>query len=141
MVATLKSLIPVVAFERRASCSSSWPSAHRALCAKRLARVGVGLTEASDARELAGMPRLSEASAEARRYGWHWFQGETGKRALARAREERALLLSGLETTDRNDVQHARALLNIRNGVGDMRLPELRALYAQAQLARIAREG
>lgn len=133
--------IPVVPFVRRPSVASRWPAAQRAVLASKLSKLSIGLTEASDARELAGLPRFSESTDEARRYGWLWFLGAAGKRALARVRDERALLIAGLETTDRNDVQHARALLNVRNGVGEMRLCELRALYAQAQLARIAREA
>lgn len=134
-------LIPVVPFVRRPSVAGRWPSAQRAKLAAKLGKLSIGLTEASDARELASMPRFSESTDEARRFGWLWFLGAAGKRALARVREERALLLAGLETTDRNDVQHARALLNVRNGFADMRLPELRALYAQAQIVRLSREA
>lgn len=142
MVATTALVsVPLVAFERRASCSGRWPTAQRAALAQRLAALGTTITELSDARERLGLERLSDATPAQRAAAHHLLSGARGRAALAAVRAERADLLLGLAQTDRLDVQHARALLNVRGSLAELRLGELRAFYSQAQICRLAREA
>lgn len=75
-----------------------WPPAERAKLAKRLERIapGVTLTELSDAREYAGLPRLSASTSAARHVAPLWLLGRQGREALAAVRAERARLSVGL---------------------------------------------
>ena len=75
-----------------------WPPAERAKLAKRLERIapGVTLTELSDAREHAGLPRLSQSTSAARYVAPLWLLGRTGREALAAVRHERARLSWGM---------------------------------------------
>lgn len=126
-------MIPTVAMPRHRALD--WPVASRAACAARLAEVSVTITEASDARELAGRPRLSESTPEQRWYCAHWFRGETGRRYLERARELRALYTAALAEADRETVAHARHLLRLRRSTpSTLRLCELQALVSQVRV-------
>ena len=133
--------VPLVAIERRASCASRWSAAQRGQLAAKLAALGTTITELSDARERLGLERLSDATPAQRAAAHHLLSGARGRAALAAVRAERADLLLGLAQTDRLDVQHARALLNVRGSLAELRLGELRAFYSQAQICRLAREA
>ena len=143
MVATLATLatLPIVPFVKRASVGARWPAAQRAALAAKLAALGTTITELSDTRQRLGLERLSDATPAQRAAAHHLLASTKGRAAIAAVRAERASLLEGLDATDRLDVQHARALLNVRGSLSELRLGELRAFYAQANLCRIAREG
>lgn len=126
---------------KRPHVGPQWPAVQRASMAAKLAALGTDITELSDIREACGLPRLSESTPEQRRLAHHILTGARGKAAQVAVRAERASLTEGLATTDRLDVAAARALLDIRRAPAQLREAELRALYAQAQLVRIAREG
>lgn len=134
-------LVPVVSFTKRAPVGARWPAAQRAEVEKRLAALGTTITELSDTRQRLGLERLSDATPAQRAAAHHLLASTKGRAAIAAVRAERASLLEGLDATDRLDVQHARALLNVRGSLSELRLGELRAFYAQANLCRIAREG
>lgn len=128
--------LPVVPMQRHRALD--WPVASRIACAERLAEVGVSITEASDARELAGRPRLSESTPEQRWYCAHWFRGTTGRAYLAEARTLRELYTAALAEADRETVAHARHLLRLRRSTPSaLRLCELSALVAQVRVIEI----
>ena len=130
-----------IEFVKRPHVGGHWPAMQRAALAERLRALGTDITELSDVREACGLPRLSESEPMARALAHHILSGARGKAALAAVRAERASLTDGLATTDRLDVMAARHLLDIRRAPAQLRLSELRALYAQAQIVRIARES
>ena len=134
-------VVPVVPFTKRAPVGARWPAAQRADLEKRLAELGTGITELSDARERLGLERLSDATPAQRAAAHHLLASARGRAAIASVREERALLTEGLASCSRLAVAQARALLDIRRGPAQLRLGELSALFAQARLFEIASEG
>lgn len=140
MVATAPQLVPVVALTRRRA-PTSWSTAGRAEMSKRLAALGITITELSDARERCGLARLSDAAPEARRVAHLLLLGTRGQRALAAVRAERAELAEALSTCDRKAIAEARRLLDLRRSTGQLRLGELRALYAQTRIVEISGGG
>lgn len=135
MVATASALVPVVPLTRHAA--KGWPVSERAALAKQLQTLGATITELSDARELAGLPRLSEATPETRRYSHHWLRGSIGRGWLAKARELRALYTEALATVEPKLLTQARGLLGLRSS--GLRLGELRALVAQVRTIELSR--
>lgn len=133
-------VVPVVPFTRRAPVGARWPAAQRAALEARLAALGTGITEISDAREHLGLERLSDATPEQRAAAHYLTMSSKGRAAIKAVRELRALLTEGLASCERLAVARARALLDIRRAPSQLRLGELSALYAQARLIEIARE-
>jgi hypothetical protein len=133
MVATF----PVVPVARHAA-PASWTRGQRAALARQLEAQGVSLTECSDARERLGLPRLSEATPQARENAVRDLTNPAFRDALDRVRALRAALLAGL--ADCEAVGTARALLGLRPNP-QLRLGELAALYAQARILEIAAEA
>ncbi len=133
-------IVPVVPMPRHRAVA--WSCADRAATARRLAALGITITEASDARELAGRPRLSESSAEQRHFAPLWFMGTTGRSWLAKARAERAFWAEALAALHPETVAQARRLLGIRRASPSaLRLVEMPAIYAQARVLEIAAEA
>ncbi len=133
-------IVPVVPMPRHRAVA--WSCADRAATARRLGAMGITITEASDARELAGRPRLSESSAEQRHYAPHWFLGTTGRSWLAKARAERAFWAEALAALHPETVAQARRLLGIRRSTPScLRLCEMRALFAQCRTLEIMAEA
>jgi hypothetical protein len=131
---------PIVPMPRHRALA--WSVSDRANMAKRLAELGTNITEASDARELAGRPRLSESSAEQRHYAPLWFLGAAGKAALAQARAHRALLETALATLDAGTVAEARHMLGLRRKtLSTLRLCEIAAVYSQSRVIELAAEA
>lgn len=120
----------------------SWSRASRAATEARLRKLGTTITELSDARELAGRPRLSESTPEQRHYAPLWLLGKAGQGWLAKARELRALLTEALGSCDSDGVREARLLLGLRSAQpARWRLGELQAVYAQARALELVAEG
>ena len=131
--------IPVVPMARHRAIA--WPIPERAALAARLAALGLTITEASDARELAGRPRLSESTPEQRHYSPLWFLGSTGREYLAEARTLRVLYTEALAQHHPDTVYTARRLLGLRRSTPSaLRLCELSALVAQCRVVEIVAE-
>jgi hypothetical protein len=131
--------LPVVELVKHRA--QDWTRAQRAEMSDRLAAMGTTITELSDARELAGRPRLSSSTATQRHYAPLWLLGEAGQGWLLRARSLRALLTEALASVPREDVATARHLLGLhRAAPSAWRLCELQAAYAQARHLALQRE-
>jgi hypothetical protein len=113
----------------------AWGGADRIKMSERLAALGCTIVELSDARELAGRPRLSESTAEQRHYAPLWLLGAAGQGYLAKARAERAMYTEALSHYHAETLYNARHALGLRRATPScLRLCELRALYLQAGL-------
>lgn len=119
----------------------AWSPAARAALAARLAPSGVTITELSDAREVLGLERLSSATPAARAAAHYLLMSSRGREALAEVRALRQLYTEALESLPRDVVAHARHRLGLRRATPScLRLPELRAVYAEACLLLILAE-
>jgi hypothetical protein len=132
-------LIPVVPLTRHAA-PADWTRAERTALARKLGKLGVGMTELSDARELLGFPRLSDASREDRAVAVQNLEAPELQRALVRVRTLRAELLEDLKAADRALVRQARELLELDRSPSEMRLGELSALCSQVRILEILAE-
>jgi hypothetical protein len=139
MVAAALSAVPVVEIVRHKA--TAWPALDRATMQFQLEALGTSITELSDARELLGLPRLSETAPDARWAAHYLLMSSKGREALKDAVAQRATLTEALSTFSRDTLFNARHLLGIRRAThATLRLGELRALFAQARILEIAAE-
>jgi hypothetical protein len=132
--------IPVVPLQRHAA-PSTWTPGQRRDLADRLKRLGTTILDLSDARELLGFPRLSEASPADRAQAHHNLESPELQAALATVRDRRAYLLETLSGRDPKAVRQARSLLDLRRSTPDLRLGELEALLDQTRIVELIAEG
>jgi hypothetical protein len=135
---TPAALTPVVTFERH-SAPSSWTPARRAELAARLAKVGLTITETSDARERLGFPRLSDASDWDRANCHLHAESPEFQAVLADIRREHLELVGEIGRADRKVAAKARNLLGFRAG-WNLRIGELEALARQVRILEILAE-
>jgi hypothetical protein len=124
----------------RRSAPASWGATARGELARQLRKVGVTLTELSDARELLGHARLSEGSDWDREHALENLECPAMIFALAEVHAERATLLASLKAIPTSARRAAHDATGLR-GERDLRLPELRALHAAAVLAELGALG
>lgn len=137
--ALLTAFAPRVALIRHAA-PASWGATARQDLARKLRALGTTITELSDARELLGFLRLSEASDWDREHAAENVEAPAMIFALAEVRRERAELLAGMKSVDWKARRQAHKLLDLQ-GERDLRLGELQALYRQAVICELAALG
>lgn len=117
---------------------ADWSPRQREALARDLAERGTTIGELSDARELCGHPRLSDASSEDRAAAVQNLDAPEIQRALVTVRTCRAWLLEQLAEVPRRTLQDAKVTLGLRTRRGalkataDLRLGELAALVGVA---------
>jgi hypothetical protein len=122
----------------RHAAPADWTKTHRETLARQLAERGTTIGELSDARELCGHERLSDASPADRAAAVQNLDAPEIQRALVTVRTCRAWLLEQLASCPKKAIADAKVLLDLRTrrgalkATGDLRLGELSALVGVA---------
>jgi hypothetical protein len=120
------------------SAPIEWTPAQRNALEAALQARGCTITLLSDARELLGFDRLSDASPADRASALDNLECPAVQTALVQARTCRAWLVEQLKEVPKRTVQDAKATLGLRTrrgalkGTADLRLGELAALVGVA---------
>jgi hypothetical protein len=116
----------------------SWTPAQRSTLERQLAPHGVSIRDLSDARELCGFERLSDASPADRAVAVQNLESPEIQTALVTVRTGRAWLLAQLAEVPKPAIAAAKDALDLRTrrgalkGTADLRLGELSALVGLA---------